>query len=363
MLLNSVRRYREQAGWSQAELARRVGVTRQSIRLIELGDTVPSTLVALRLAQLFNVRVEQLFHDSAQAEGPVVAAADPDLQQGDRVILSEVNGHQSAHRLPLIGSPSGVTGLVSKVEDVTADGQVRVALSPYRQIAFGAAIAGCDPALQLLTGPASAQTTHYPLFWRNADNAQSLRLLQSGFVHAVAVHTPMKSDAAASQWTKLSTQVTRVHFATWQLGWVVRQGNPLGFTGPADLASGRFRLVNRPLGAGTRALLDNLLQSANVRPAAIPQYDYVVDSHIEAALAVQSGVADVAIVVSAVSTPLRLDFIPVHVERCELWVPQRNMEHPAVQSILSDLSTDAFRWDLAAFGDYDVSQTGQLVSG
>jgi putative transcriptional regulator len=46
---------------SQEELARAVGVTRQTIIAIEKARFVPSTLLALRLARFFNCRVDDLF--------------------------------------------------------------------------------------------------------------------------------------------------------------------------------------------------------------------------------------------------------------------------------------------------------------
>jgi putative transcriptional regulator len=46
---------------TQADLAEKIGVSRQSINAIEKNKYVPSTVLALKLAQLFNVSVEDLF--------------------------------------------------------------------------------------------------------------------------------------------------------------------------------------------------------------------------------------------------------------------------------------------------------------
>jgi putative transcriptional regulator len=50
------------AGLTQAELAERVGVSRKTINTVENGVFIPSTLLALRLAQELGVRVEDLFY-------------------------------------------------------------------------------------------------------------------------------------------------------------------------------------------------------------------------------------------------------------------------------------------------------------
>lgn len=46
---------------TQAALAEKIGVTRQSINAIEKGKYVPSTVLALKIAKLFNESVEDIF--------------------------------------------------------------------------------------------------------------------------------------------------------------------------------------------------------------------------------------------------------------------------------------------------------------
>lgn len=60
-VLNRVRRYRRLHDVTQEELAERVGVTRQTIISIEKGRYNPSVGLALRLADVFGVSVEDLF--------------------------------------------------------------------------------------------------------------------------------------------------------------------------------------------------------------------------------------------------------------------------------------------------------------
>ena len=56
-----LRPLREASGLSQEELARKVGVSRQTIIAIERGKYLPSLPLALLLARVFSVRVEELF--------------------------------------------------------------------------------------------------------------------------------------------------------------------------------------------------------------------------------------------------------------------------------------------------------------
>ena len=46
---------------TQAELAEIIGVTRKTINTIENGKFVPSTILAIRLARFFEIKVEELF--------------------------------------------------------------------------------------------------------------------------------------------------------------------------------------------------------------------------------------------------------------------------------------------------------------
>jgi putative transcriptional regulator len=60
-LANRIRVYRAERRISQAELAQAIGVSRKTISTIEVGRFVPSTVIALLIANYFGVPVEALF--------------------------------------------------------------------------------------------------------------------------------------------------------------------------------------------------------------------------------------------------------------------------------------------------------------
>lgn len=60
---NRLKHYRDAKGWSQGELARRLGVSRQTINAVETDKYDPSLPLALRMARLFGVGVPDLFID------------------------------------------------------------------------------------------------------------------------------------------------------------------------------------------------------------------------------------------------------------------------------------------------------------
>ena len=65
---NRVKICREGKAWSQGELARRLGVSRQTINAVETDKYDPSLPLALRMAKLFAVPVDQLFIDHWDGE-------------------------------------------------------------------------------------------------------------------------------------------------------------------------------------------------------------------------------------------------------------------------------------------------------
>lgn len=72
-LANRMRVARAERDWSQGELARRVGVTRQTVSSIETGQYVPSALLAFVLAEQLGKRVDELFF---------LEVSDPEARQG-----------------------------------------------------------------------------------------------------------------------------------------------------------------------------------------------------------------------------------------------------------------------------------------
>ncbi|MBT2537476.1 helix-turn-helix transcriptional regulator [Arthrobacter sp. ISL-69] len=60
---NRIAVLRAEHAWTQADVAQRVGVSRQTINAVETGKFDPSLPVAFRLARLFDLKIEELFLD------------------------------------------------------------------------------------------------------------------------------------------------------------------------------------------------------------------------------------------------------------------------------------------------------------
>lgn len=64
---NRLRVLRAERKWSQAELAARLGVSRQTVNALETERYDPSLTLAFKIAKLFKMRIEEVFEDDGEA--------------------------------------------------------------------------------------------------------------------------------------------------------------------------------------------------------------------------------------------------------------------------------------------------------
>jgi putative transcriptional regulator len=64
---NRLRVLRAERNWSQADLADRLDVSRQSVNAIETGKYDPSLPLAFKIARLFELSIEEIFSDENEA--------------------------------------------------------------------------------------------------------------------------------------------------------------------------------------------------------------------------------------------------------------------------------------------------------
>ena len=60
---NTLTNLREEQGWSQGELAKRLEVSRQTVNALEKGRYDPSLPLAFKIARLFKCKIEDVFED------------------------------------------------------------------------------------------------------------------------------------------------------------------------------------------------------------------------------------------------------------------------------------------------------------
>jgi len=255
---------RQQRGIAAAELARQAGVSRQTIYAMEAGSYVPNTLVALRLARILEVTVEELFALDAEVPRPprtvkahLVAASD--LFAGSPVELCQVGNR-------LVGVPA----VPVPWQLLPADGLlVNPARSTVQLIHEQTGenrllVAGCDPATSVLSR--HLQRAGVTLVAAPVNSSVALHLLKRKVVHVAGTH--LRDGEQIPQ-----RGVHVFAFAVWEEGLVVARGNPRKIRTVTDLARPGIRLINREKGSGSRQLLDRLLKGSGIAPASVPGYD------------------------------------------------------------------------------------------
>ena len=236
---------RRRRGISAAQLARAAGVSRQTIYAMEAGDYVPNTTLALGLARILEVHVEDLFQLEGESQAPakpvaaeVLHVGEP-LRKGQPVQLCEVGKR-------LIAVPAEPQPAVLPLADGVLIEQVRHAGTASVR-AFPAdgsegkrlLVAGCDPGIALLAHHLS-RTAGVELVVASSSSRQSLNWLKDGFVHIAGSHL---RDASTGDYNLAAVRklfprggVKVVTFAIWEQGLVFASGNPKGIRSAADLA-------------------------------------------------------------------------------------------------------------------------------
>lgn len=360
---------RRARGLGATELARRAGVSRQTIYAIESGDFIPNTAVALHLARVLEVSVEDLFSVGADTSEPspnhvsaeLLAIEGDEHMAGELVRVGRVGSHMIA--APALRYPAFLQD---------ADGAIAKRNKKYAAIRFASetirdgnslVVAGCDPALSMLASELKSAGTE--VICVHCSSQQALTWLKKGLVHVAGTH--MRDRATGEYNLPLATSlfgkenIRVVTFAEWEQGLVVRRGNPRRIRSVADLAGRQITIVNREKGAGARDLLDSNLREAGIPGQRISGYDRIVPSHLAAALAVANAQADCAVATVSAAKCSGLDFVPLSKERFDLIVASSEMDTVGVRVLFDALNRANLRRKLAMLAGYEVRHTGSVL--
>jgi molybdate-binding protein/DNA-binding XRE family transcriptional regulator len=365
---------RQKRGISAAQLARTVGVTRQTIYAMEAGSYVPNTAVALRLAQALEVKVEDLFTlpqaepTGLRSEEVTLLPGSEALHPGQPVQLCRVNKRLVASPpspVPwyfpvsdaVVVSPSAPSKLL---KNGRTDVQIFDAADDFRNRIL---IAGCDPGISVLAHHLQSSSVELVLAHRNS--SQSLKLLKEGCVHIAGTHLRDESSGE-SNLPEIGRMFPRnavavITFAVWEEGIVTAPGNPKSIKGIEDLARRDVTIVNREKGAGSRALLDSALKRLGLDSKNVRGYGRIAPGHLQAAWQVQSGQADCCIATRAASRVFGLGFIPLVSERYDLAIRRQHLDMPGIQVLLDTLNRSNYRRELESLGGYDARAAGQRL--
>lgn len=223
-----------------------------------------------------------------------------------------------------------------------------------------------DDALPLLRDMASAQhRLHLDIQFTGSVAALTAlndgRCLVAGF-HALT-DSPLRSPTAKVYRAMLKPgQHKLIGFAQRTQGLIVAAGNPLRFSGLADLLRPGMRFANRSPGAGSRVVLEELLAALRIEPAQIEGFARDEPSHRAVAEAVASGGADAGFGIEAAARARGLGFVPLAQEQYFLVTLRQHLDQPHVQTLLGLLRSLDWRDRLNALPGYAALRGGEVLS-
>ena len=151
-----------------------------------------------------------------------------------------------------------------------------------------------------------------------------------------------------------------IGFARRSQGLIVAPGNPLGLASLADVQRKAARFVNRPLGTGTRVLLDELLEREGIDASGLQGYERTEPSHAAVAHAIASGQADAGLGLQSAAYAQQLDFVPLVQERYHLVCLKSTLEQPATQALLAVLRSPTWQHLLGTLPGYAAADSGEV---
>ena len=344
-----LRLVRQARGFSQQQLARMAGVSRQAVSAVEAGHSDPSLRVALALARALGVTAEELF-GPGNTPPPVAARPVAPLgPPGARVSLAPIG--DSFVAIPLGGDTAIQPGFAPAGGIVTArDGEV-VPVGPPRPTLV---VAGCDPALPLLEAPLAGLDPPVGFAWWACSSGEALRLAEKGLVHVAGAHLrgrtgEYNTGPARQRLRQGGAEV--LGFASWREGLVLRPDLAGQVGGLSDAARSGLRLVNRERGAEARRVLDREAARLGIAPETLAGYDTRVTGHLQVAGAIAAG-----------SLAYGLAFLPLAAERFDLVIPARQAGTREVQALRRVLASPWLLGQLDGLPGYDPSPCGQYVA-
>jgi molybdate transport repressor ModE-like protein len=151
-----------------------------------------------------------------------------------------------------------------------------------------------------------------------------------------------------------------IRFITRQQGLMVAPGNPHRITNIQDLARPPLKFINRQSDSGTRALLDRLLDDAQIDNSDVSGYLDEEFTHTAVAAFVAAGMADIGFGVEAAARQFGLDFIPVTREHYLLLCHRTTLASVACEQFLVQIRSPQFRDSVATLPGYQTERCGVI---
>ena len=342
---NTVQARRLACEWSQADLAKRAGISRAAVSAIEGERLSPSVATALALATVLECSVEELFgpERTSPSQGPEWAWT----PNGESIRYWEA---EIGHRRLLY--PVEAMALNPTPHDgVWQNGVLRERTPQSAETTL--IMACCDPAAGLLAAE-YARASGFRLLVFPRSGRAALELLHQRLVHVAGLHYSTdehpgrNADMARAQ---LGGEGQMLRLARWESGLALAADD---HSSSAESVTRRpLRWAARESGSAARECQDELLGSR-------PFSGREVNGHTAVAEAVRAGWAEAGVCVRFSATEAGLNFLPVRTETLDLCFPAAFQHDPRLQALVRLLRARACRRFISELPGYDARETGEL---
>jgi molybdate-binding protein/transcriptional regulator with XRE-family HTH domain len=340
-----VRARREERQWSQADLARRAGISRAAVSAIEGAQLSPSVATALALAEVFECSVEELFGRSRVSQPSA-----PDWAWSPRGETSRYWEAEVSHRRRLY--PVEAAALNACAHDGVWQNGVPHGNAPAVETLV---MASCDPAAGLLAAE-YARASGFRLLVFPRGGRIALGLLQQKLIHVAALHystddAPRRNLALAEQ--TLQSDCRLLRSAKWQSG-IALPGTDLSRS-PESVARRPLRWAAREPGSAARECFDELLGRRGFEGRE-------VGGHASVAEAVRSGWAEAGVCVRFSAEEAGLNFLPLRNETLDFCFAASLQHDRRIQALVRLVRGRAWRQLISELPGYDARETGEIQS-
>lgn len=226
-------------------------------------------------------------------------------------------------------------------------------------------IAGSDdPLFQELTRLFRKKKPETITLLSRAGSSDGILALRKGLVHIACVHLMDPEGGYSIEHIQefLGNDIVVVAFARRTQGLIVPPGNPDEIENISDALSRSMRWAVRDVGTGTRALLDRELDNHSMKPGILLSNSVSTGSHLETALAVLTGKAEIGLGIEAAAVMTGCSFLPLRQENFNLIVRKENYFLDPIQELLGLMTDGEFRHTAETLPGYDIEGCGRILN-
>lgn len=340
---NRVKFQREALGISQAQLAKRVGVSRTGLGAIESQQLTPAVSTAIALARELGMTVERLFGESPESAEGVWAAAPPRFPA--RYWCAEVQGR--VLRFPVEGSSRHFQrqdGLAKRSQD--RDGASDLARRTL-------VVASCDPAIGVLA-QLYERSSPFRLLALERSSREAMVMLREGLVHVAGIHFAPASgsggNAAFLKDFQFASEMTLLSLFNWEAG--IAHSRQLRLRSSRQAANADVRWIGRAMGAGSRRMQDEVLQR-RTEPLQIAR------GHADVVSSIRTGFADAGICVRLSAEEAGVGFYSLGEDQYDFCFARADADDARLRALVEVVRSAEYKRMIAELPGYRPKRIGE----